>query len=160
MEIIKVGIEEIHPYPNNPRQNDGAVQAVAESIRQCGYVSPIIVDEDMVILAGHTRYKALVSMGYQQAEVCIARGLSGEQKRKYRILDNKTGEIAEWDAELLAVELNGLDFDDFDFGLVEIQEQQAAALREALDLEDGEQTEEKETGQQCHCPKCGFVFSI
>ena len=97
MKLKTVRLEDVRPYENNPRRNDGAVDAVAESIRQCGYVAPIVVDEEMVILAGHTRYKALTRLGLTTAKVLIAEGLSEEQKRKYRILDNKTGEIAEWD---------------------------------------------------------------
>lgn len=119
MKLKTVRLEDVRPYENNPRRNDGAVDAVAESIRQCGYVAPIVVDEEMVILAGHTRYKALTRLGHTTAKVLIAEGLSEEQKRKYRILDNKTGEIAEWDEDLLNIELEGLDFDGFDFGLLD-----------------------------------------
>ena len=118
MKMKTVPLAGIKPYERNPRRNDGAVDAVAESIRQCGYVAPIIVDENNVILAGHTRWKALQKLGHATAKVCIAEGLSEEQKRKYRILDNKTGEIAEWDEDLLSIELEGLDFDGFDFGLL------------------------------------------
>ena len=112
MDIVKMRMEDIHPYQNNPRKNNQAVEAVAESIRQCGYVAPIIVDEDNVILAGHTRYKALKQLCYTEAEVVVKAGLSEEQKRKYRLLDNKTNELAEWDYDLLADELDGLDFGD------------------------------------------------
>ena len=119
MKLKTVRLEEVRPYENNPRRNAGAEDAVAESIRQCGYVAPIVVDEEMVILAGHTRYKALTRLGHTTAKVLIAEGLSEEQKRKYRILDNKTGEIAEWDEDLLNIELEGLDFDGFDFGLLD-----------------------------------------
>jgi len=117
MEIRRVKIGEIKPYENNPRLNDGAVDAVAESIRQCGYCAPIVVDENMVILAGHTRHKALQKLGYDECEVCIVRGLSEEQKKKYRILDNKTNELAKWDFTLLEQELEGLEFEGFDFDL-------------------------------------------
>lgn len=110
MEIKTKKLVEIHPYPGNPRKNDGAVDAVAESIRQCGYVAPIIVDEEGVILAGHTRYKALQKVGYTEAQVVVKEGLTEEQKKKYRLLDNKTNELASWDFELLAQELEGLDF--------------------------------------------------
>ena len=120
MKLKTLPIKSIKPYERNPRRNDDAVDAVAESIRQCSYVAPIIVDEDNVILAGHTRWKALQKLGRTTAQVCIADGLTEEQKRKYRILDNKTGEIAEWDTELLEIELDGLDFDGFDFGLLEL----------------------------------------
>ena len=114
MKIETRKLTEIKPYPNNPRKNDQAVEAVSESIRQCGYVAPIIVDEDGVILAGHTRYKALKRLSYTEAEVVVKEGLSEEQKRKYRLLDNKTNELAEWDYDLLAEELDGLDFGDLD----------------------------------------------
>lgn len=115
MELKKIPLKNILPYPNNPRKNDGAVDAVAESIKQCQYITPIVVDEDMVILAGHTRYKALKKLGRTEAEIIIKEGLTEEQKRKYRLLDNKTNEFADWDLDLLAEELEGLDFEDFDF---------------------------------------------
>lgn len=109
-------MDDIRQYENNPRVNDHAVDAVAESIRQCTYIAPIIVDEDHVILAGHTRYKALQKLSMDEAEVIIKTGLTEEQKRKYRLLDNKTAEFAEWDFDLLETELDGLEFDGFDFG--------------------------------------------
>lgn len=119
MELVMRKLTEIFPYPNNPRRNDNAVEAVAESIRQCGYVAPIIVDENGVILAGHTRYKALQRLGRSEAEVIVKDGLTEEQKKKYRLLDNKTGELASWDLELLSDDLEGLDFGDLelDWGL-------------------------------------------
>lgn len=118
-KLSTMRMEDIRPYPNNPRRNDGAVDAVAESIRQCGYVAPIIVDEDGVILAGHTRYKALQKLGYETADVLVKSGMTEEQKKKYRLLDNKTGELADWDYDLLEMELDGLDFGslDLDWGI-------------------------------------------
>ena len=116
MEIIKLKITEIKPYGKNPRKNDGAVDAVAESIKQCGYCAPIVIDEDNVILAGHTRLKALKKLKYKECECVRKVGMTEEQKRKYRLLDNKTNELAEWDMDLLKGELDGLDFLDFDFG--------------------------------------------
>ena len=127
MKIKTLPIGKIKPYENNPRRNDQAVDAVAESIRQCGYCAPIVVDEAGVILAGHTRYKALQRLGWATVKVCVAEGMSEEQKRKYRILDNKTGELAEWDTDLLALELDGLDFDGFDFGLLDMELPDAGA---------------------------------
>lgn len=116
MEIIKLKIADIVPYDKNPRKNDGAVDAVAESIKQCGYCAPIVIDEDNVILAGHTRLKALKKLKYKECECVRKVGMTEEQKRKYRLLDNKTNELAEWDIDLLKDELDGLDFLDFDFG--------------------------------------------
>lgn len=153
MQLIDRKLSDIHPYANNPRKNDGAVDAVAESIRQCGYVAPIIVDEDGVILAGHTRYKALRKLGHTEAEVIVKEGLTEEQKRKYRLLDNKTNELAGWDFELLAQELEELDFGDFDFGLGDFDTD--------LDLDvffaDAE-SEEKEK-KKIQCPHCGEWFT-
>ena len=114
MELVTLPLDKIKPYERNPRKNDEAVAAVMESIKQCTYVAPIIVDENNVILAGHTRYKALKKLGKTEAEVVVKSGLSDEQKRKYRLLDNKTNELAEWDFAMLAEELEGLDFGDLD----------------------------------------------
>lgn len=115
MNTKTLKITEIKPYEKNPRFNDNAVAAVKESIEQCGYISPIIVDENNVVLAGHTRLKAVKELGWTQVEVIVKDNLTDEQKKKYRILDNKTSEYATWDYELLAQELEGLDFGDFDF---------------------------------------------
>lgn len=68
MEIIKVKLTELKPYGKNPRKNDEAAKAVAKSIEQCGYVAPIIVDENMEILAGHTRLKALTLLKYTEVD--------------------------------------------------------------------------------------------
>lgn len=116
MELIEKKLSELIPCANNPRKNDNAVDAVVESIKQCGYISPIVIDENNEILAGHTRYKALKRMKVKTAKCVVMEGLTEEQKRKYRILDNKTGEFAEWDFDLLNIELADLDFGDFDFG--------------------------------------------
>lgn len=116
MELKTISIEELKEYENNPRNNDNAVDAVAESIKQCGYASPIVVDEDMIILAGHTRLKALKMLGYKKVQCAIVSGMSEEQKKKYRILDNKTGELSEWDFDMLEKELEEVDFEGYDFG--------------------------------------------
>lgn len=127
MRLQTIKLADLRPYKNNPRKNDGAVDAVAESIRQCGYVAPIIVDENMEILAGHTRYKALKKLKYQEADVLVKSSLTEEQKRKYRLLDNKTNELAEWDFDLLAEEMQGLDFEelDLDWGIGEEEKPEA-----------------------------------
>lgn len=115
-EFIKLKTKELNPYPNNPRINDDAVEDVAESIRQTGNLDPIEIDENNVILSGHTRLKALQKLGYEECEVVRYTGLTEEQKKKYRLLTNKTGEKALWDFSKLEEELQDLDFDGFDFG--------------------------------------------
>ena len=115
MELKMLKIKDIHPYERNARKNDQAVDAVANSIEQCSYVAPIVVDENHVILAGHTRWKALKKLGRTECECIVKDGLTEEQKKKYRLLDNKTNELADWDFDLLAEELSGLDLSAFDF---------------------------------------------
>ena len=115
-EFLTLPIDDVIPYSNNPRINDSAVNDVVASIRQCGNVDPIEVDENNIILSGHTRLKALKALEYPEVQVLRITGLTDEQKRKYRILANKTAEKAEWDFEKLELELDGLDFDGFDFG--------------------------------------------
>lgn len=141
MEIIKLKITEIKPYDKNPRKNDGAVDAVAESIKQCGYCAPIVIDEDNVILAGHTRLKALKKLKYKECECVRKVGMTEEQKRKYRLLDNKTNELAEWDMDLLKGELDGLDFLDFDFGFDIADESAPQAIVEDVAPEVDNQAE-------------------
>lgn len=113
-QYLRLPVDELIPYENNPRINDEAAEAVAKSIEQCGYIAPIITDEDMVILGGHTRLLAMRKLGIKECEVLVVSGLSDEQKRKYRLLDNKTGELAEWDFEMLENELFDLDFGDLE----------------------------------------------
>lgn len=117
---IEVNIKDLKPYDKNPRKNDDAVDAVAESIDQCGYITPIVCDENLTILAGETRLKALKKRRVKRDNVLQVIGLTDEQKKKYRLLDNKVGEIAEWDIDLLASELADVDFGDFDFGFDEL----------------------------------------
>lgn len=163
VKLEEVNIADIKPYERNARKNDQAVDAVAESIRQCEYIAPIIVDENHVILAGHTRWKALKKLGHKDVECIVKSGLSDEQKRKYRLLDNKTAELAEWDLDLLADELKGLDFDGFDFGFPLLGDEEEIELTEAtfkesisvvIDCANDEEAEEifnslTEEGYEC-----------
>lgn len=128
-------MNDIHPYPNNPRINDEAVAYVVESMNQTGNLDPIEVDENNVILSGHTRLLALEQLGITETECVRYTGLTEEQKKKYRILANKTGEVATWDEELLNMELGDLDFGDFDFGF-ELSDGGADKSKESDDEDD------------------------
>lgn len=99
---------ELVPYENNPRDNSKAVNAVAESIREFGFKNPIIVDKGDVIVAGHTRYKAAEKLGLDEVPVIVADDLSDEQVKAFRLADNKTAELAEWNFDLLETELAGI----------------------------------------------------
>lgn len=124
MNVQQVKIEKVKPYDKNPRKNKAAVDYVANSIKEFGFQQPIVVDKDMVVIAGHTRLKAAKKLKLKEVPVVIADNLTEEQVKAYRLADNKTAEKAEWDFDLLTDELlslQELDFDmeqfgfDFDF---------------------------------------------
>lgn len=108
MQVRYVPIGDVVPYDRNPRRNDDAVGPVAASIEEFGWRQPIVVDADGIIIAGHTRYRAALSLGLDEVPVVVASDLTPEQVAAYRLADNRTGELAEWDAGMLAVELDGL----------------------------------------------------
>jgi DNA modification methylase len=113
MKVERWKLERVKPYDRNPRNNDQAVDAVAESIRTFGFRQPLVVDADGVIVVGHTRYKAALKLGLEQVPVHVAKDLTPEEAKAYRLADNRVGEIAEWNLELLPIEiaeLQGLDF--------------------------------------------------
>lgn len=150
-KLIKVNIKDIIPYENNPRKNEKAVGVVSQSIEQVGYNNPIIVDEDMVILAGHTRRLSLIKNGAKEMEVLQVTGLTDEQKRKYRLLDNKTGEYASWDYVALMDELQGLDWNglELDWGIGGEEPEEEPEV-------PGDEDEEEDFDYEC--PECGFRF--
>lgn len=129
MKIEEISINDVIPYENNPRKNDGAVEAVANSIREFGFRVPIIIDRENVIIAGHTRLKAAEQLGLEKVPVVRADDLTEEQVRAFRLADNKVGEIAGWDFDLLAEELadiSEIDMTDFGFEMPEDEEQTTA----------------------------------
>lgn len=150
-KLVVMKLSEIVPYENNPRKNDKAVDIVAESIEQVGYNNPIIVDENKVVLAGHTRLRSLKKLGEEEAEVLQVLGLTEEQKKKYRLLDNKTGEYASWDYVALMEELDGLEWGslDLDWGIGE--EEQFPDMDEFESFDDDIETTHK-------CPECGYEW--
>lgn len=126
MEIVYKKVEELKPYENNPRKNDEAVKYVANSIKEFGFKVPIVIDKDNVIIAGHTRYKASNKLGLKEIPCIVADDLTDEQIRAFRLADNKVGEIAEWDSNLLSEELDGileLDMENFGFNLDELTDE-------------------------------------
>jgi DNA modification methylase len=114
LAIKIVPIDQVKPYERNPRLNDQAVDAVAASLRDFGFRKPIVVDGDSIIICGHTCWKAAKQLGLERVPIHIAKDLTPEQAKAYRIADNKTSEIAAWDNELLALELSDLQEADVD----------------------------------------------
>jgi len=128
MRIEQRKLADVKPYEQNPRINDGAVEAVVRSIQEFGFRQPIVVDEDGVIIVGHTRFKAAQKLGLEKVPVHVAKGLSPAQVKAYRLADNRTGEIAEWDYDLLPIELSQLGEMDFDLGMLGFAEDDLAKL--------------------------------
>lgn len=156
MKIIDKKLSELTPYANNPRLNDGAVDAVAASIKAFGFKVPLVVTADGVIVAGHTRLKAAQKLGLKTVPCIVADDLTPEQIKAFRLADNKVGELAEWDFEKLDLELEELDFDMTPFGFDEVGE------TSTNDIDGGGEisTDDFNDGEfECTCPRCGFKFN-
>ena len=130
MQIVEKELSWLKPYANNPRDNESAVEPVANSIKEFGFKVPIVATSDGEIINGHTRFKASKLLGLEKVPVIIADDLTEEQIKAFRLADNKTGELAEWNEELLAKELAELDFNLEQFGFEK--------LADELDEEEGE----------------------
>lgn len=116
-KVTYMDVDPLIPYANNPRLNDNAVDAVAASIKEFGFKVPIVVDSENVIINGHTRLKAAHKLGMKQVPVIVADDLTPEQVKAFRLADNKTSELAEWDLGKLDIELGSIaDIDMGDFG--------------------------------------------
>lgn len=132
MDVIELPLGQIIPYARNPRRNEKAVATVAASIREFGWRQPIVVDEHMVVLAGHTRLEAARQLALETAPVHVAKGLSDAQARAFRIMDNRSSENAEWDDELLDLELGDLLEAEFDLCLTGFTDEELSALMNGL----------------------------
>lgn len=159
MNIIQVSIQSITPYARNPRKNAGAVAKVKSSLKEYGWQQPIVVDADRVILAGHTRYQAALELGMMEVPVHVAEGLTPAQAKAYRIMDNRSHEQAEWDMDLLALEMEDLKGMEFDleltgFGDDELFLNSSSGIPESSAKEINPDDYELNT----KCPRCGFEF--
>jgi len=170
VKIEMIQISEIKAYSGNPRDNSGAIDAVAESIRQFGFKVPVIVDKDGTLIAGHTRILAAKELGMTEVPAIRADDLTPEQVKAFRIADNKLHELSKWDYELLPIELTQLQEMDFDLGVLGFDEKELAQLL-ASDVEDGLTDEDAVPeppkvattkpgdlyllGGKVKCPKCG-----
>ena len=137
--IVYKETKDLIPYANNPRLNDNAVDAVAASIKEFGFKVPIVVDSENVIINGHTRLKAAHKLGLKQVPCIVADDLTPEQVKAFRLADNKTSELAEWDLDKLDIELGEIaDIDMGDFGFdFDIEDK---------DFEDEKTPEDKDVG--------------
>lgn len=152
MQIQERKLETIRPYPNNPRRNDEAVQAVAASLREFGWRQPIVIDKDGVIVAGHTRLMAAKLLGMKKVPTISAADMTPDQVAAYRIADNKTGELAGWDFEKLDEELGSIDMDMSVFGF-ELDQRDVT-----VSLDDLEGDPKEPEPKRIRCPLCGEWF--
>lgn len=157
MDILELKIEELVPYENNPRINDQAVDKVAASIREFGFKVPIVIDKDNVIVAGHTRLEAAKLLGLESVPCIKADDLTDDQVREFRIIDNKTQELADWDLDIMRAELEsitGIDMSEFGFMIEEIEDQKKK------DAEKKEKEDAKKAVKEICCPRCGRVVGV
>lgn len=167
LQIIEVSIDRLKDYENNPRNNEKAVEAVAESIKEFGFKVPIVIDSNYTIVAGHTRKKASELLGLEKVPCIVADDLTPEKIKAYRLADNKTAELAEWDfeklekemAELTAFDVNmslfGFDESLFNFDNILSEEEPKTKEYKNEELEESEFAEEN---YKHECPRCGFMW--
>lgn len=155
LKIEYVDINSIKPYENNPRHNEEAIPYVMNSIKEFGFKNPIIIDKNNVIIAGHTRLESAKRLGITEIPCIYADDLTDEQIRAFRLADNKVGEIAEWNFELLDEELEDIDINMEDFGFQEIEN---TNLDDFFEERNDEQKEEKK--KTVICPYCGKEFIL
>ena len=161
MTVQEIFINELKPYKNNPRKNDKAVDAVAKSIQQFGFKEPIVIDKDKVIVCGHTRLKAAQKLKLEKIPCVIADDLTPEEIKAFRLIDNKTAELAEWDFDMLSDELSDIeipefDMTEFDFGIKNFSVQDAEKTFENFEDNVSKAKERK----VIVCPKCGEKIQI
>jgi ParB-like chromosome segregation protein Spo0J len=161
MEIKNVATNTVIPYARNPRQNQGAIAKVAASIKEFGWQQPIVVDSEMVIIAGHTRLSAAQSLDLTEVPVFIANDLTPLQVKAYRIADNRVSEESEWDEELLTLELKDLMSSDFNISITGFDQDDLESLNQSLQLSPPEEFNsfDENLKTEHECPKCKYRWS-
>lgn len=149
-ELRYIDPTELVPYENNPRDNRLTIEKLKEGIKAVGFINPILVDEDYVILAGHSRREAAVELGLDKVSYIMVDDLTEPQKKLYRIMDNKIGEFSVWDEDRLKEELESLMDEDLDitltgFSTAELDELLNGIDEEIPDIEEPETIREEKT---------------
>ena len=160
MNIVKIKVEDLIPYINNPRNNENAVDKVASSITEFGFKNPIVIDKNNVIINGHTRLLASKKLGLKEVPVIVADDLSEAQVKAFRIADNKVAEYSKWDYDLLNVELEQLEELEFDMSNFGMSVFEPIEFEIDEDIEEILEEEYEEPPKKtCTCPNCGYVDS-
>ena len=154
-------IDKLIEYARNPRKNDHAVDRVAAAIREFGFRVPVVAKSDGTVVDGHLRLKAAKKLGLTEVPVVLADDMTDLQIKAFRLSVNKIAELAEWDDELLALELGELHAADFDMALIGFD---AAGLALAMglgaDFEPGTEDDQGKLDEKdpTICPACGHEF--
>ena len=158
-------VEKLIEYARNPRKNDHAVDRVASASREFGFRVPVVAKSDGTVVDGHLRLKAAKKLGLTEVPVVLADDMTDLQIKAFRLSVNKMAELAEWDDELLAIELHELNAADFDMALIgfDASELSSAMNLDSLIEQDAPESSSKEIDPDdykmgCMCPKCGFEF--
>ena len=128
MELVNKDIMELKPYPNNPRKSMATTSKVKKSIKEFGFKQPIVLDKDNVIIVGHSRFYAAKELGLKKVPCVVAVDLNPTQIKAYRIADNRISQDAEWDVDLLTVELKQLNISKFDFSQTGFSKEELESL--------------------------------
>ena len=159
-EIIQIDIDELVPYERNAKiHSDYQVDLISKSIKEFGFINPILIDENKNVIAGHGRIEAAKSLDYKKLPAIIISGLSEIQRRAYILADNRLSELAEWDNRLVATELKELRESNFDTNLTGFlyDDIDFSFLDADGDLKNSKQ-KKSEKSQYCECPRCKCVF--
>ena len=185
MQIIEKSIADIRPYENNPRNNEAAIQYVANSIKDFGFKVPIVIDKNGTIITGHTRVLAAKKLGMKTVPCILADDLTPEQVKAFRLADNKVSEMADWNWAKLEKELSGLgdlDWDMSNFGFdMQFDEsnedfnsffepapprpaqeaaENTATTENNVGTENGDAEVKKKSAKSFVCPHCGKVIEL
>lgn len=154
MEIKQVKLSDLIPYENNAKKHDETqIKNVAKSIKEYGFVQPIVIDKDNVIVIGHCRYEASETLGMEEVPCVLVDSLTDEQVRALRLVDNKTNE-SPWNFDLLNEELEAIkEIDMSEFGFEAIVDIDLNSF-----FEDAEPKEKEPKKMQC--PHCGEWFEV
>ena len=161
MQIIQKKLADIVPYANNTKKHDETqIKNVAESIKQYGFVQPIVIDKGNVVVIGHCRLLAAKQLKMKEVPCVCVEDLTEEQVKALRIVDNKSNE-SEWDFDILPDELVSLDLSgfDFDFGFDDEEETVTSEPKEATGAVEYGTEDFSDEKFECECPRCGFKFN-
>ena len=158
ISIVYKKVDELVPYENNPRNNDEAVEAVANSIKEFGFKVPCVIDSDGNVITGHTRIKACQKLGIEEVPCIVADDLTEEQVKAFRLADNKVGELATWDLDKLNIELDelkGIGIDMSNYGFLETED----VNLDDFFTEPEEPNEKEKEPDIITCPYCHKQFT-